>query len=262
MPAIPPIGGAGLAMAVMSLFAMQSLAQGAAPLAKPLKGPGSLDGVWIITGYKGSSGYTSRDRALHTSDGKMPPLLPEPARLLEQRIADGDRGDPYPSTLSRCLPAGVPQMMFGAPYPIQIVERPGQVLILFEEQNHFRSIRLNGRHPKDPDPTFMGDQVGHWETGTFVVDTIGLVDRTTLDPVGMPHSEDLHVIERYRRVDAQTLEIRVQIEDPKTFSRPWEARVDYKAAPAGSRVKEYICENNLNGPDSSGHMGFGTQSEH
>jgi len=253
--------GWGLAVALACLSSTPSFSQVAATAKSP-GGPGSLAGLWIITGYKGSSGYTSRDRALHTSDGKMPPLLPGPARVLEQRIAAGDKGDPFPSTLSRCLPAGVPQMMFGAPYPVQIIELPGQVVMLFEEQNHFRSIRLNAKHAVDPDPSYYGDQVGHWEGNTFVVDTIGLSDNTTLDPVGMTHSEDLHVIERYRRLDATTLQIKVTIEDPKTFSRPWEATGIYKATPPGSTIKEYICENNRNGPDTSGHMSFGSSGEH
>jgi hypothetical protein len=95
----------------------------------------------------------------------------------------------------------------------------------------------------------MGDSIGYWEGDTLIVDTIGLSDRTSIDEVGMPHSESLHVIERYRRVDASTLEIRMTLDDPLTFSKPWEARVIYKAAAPNNPLIEYICENNRSARD-------------
>jgi hypothetical protein len=128
--------------------------------------------------------------------------------------------------------------------------------MLFEEQNHFRTIRMNGKHAEDPDPTYMGDSIGHWEGDALIVDTIGLTDRTTIDQVGMPHSEELHLVERYRRLDRDTLEVLVTITDPKTFSSPWQTRALYKHAPPDSGVSEYICENNRNTPDAQGRMGF------
>jgi hypothetical protein len=230
-------------------------AQAAAPAL--LHGPGSLAGIWLTTGYK-SSRVSARSRVVVTAEGKPAPLLPAAAALLDQRLADSDRGYPYPSTLASCLPGGMPLMIIaGAPYPIQILENPGQVSMLFEEQNHFRIIHLNAQHPEDPDPTFMGHSIGHWEGDTLVVDTIGLSERTTIDQVGMPHSEDLHLVERYRRLDKDTLEVRVTLTDPQTFSSAWQARAVYKSAPADTEFgEEYICENNRNTPDAQGHMGF------
>jgi hypothetical protein len=219
-------------------------------------GAGSLAGVWTLTGYKGSAGSPERERVLRTIDGKWPPLLPAAEALVEKRIVASQQGRPFANTLTQCLPGGVPLMTFGAPYPVQILETPGQVTMLFEEQNHFRLIFLNGQHPQDPDPTFMGHSIGRWEGNTLVVDTIGLTDRTTIDQVGMPHSEELHVIERFRRVDATTLEIIVTLDDPKTFSKPWDARALYKLAPAGTAVGEYICENNRNSADEEGLTTF------
>jgi hypothetical protein len=193
---------------------------------------------------------------LHTIDGKMPPMLPWASELLEKRIAASQRGEPFANTLTQCLPGGMPEMMFGAPYPVQILETRGQVTILFEEQNRFRSIYLGAAHPNDPDPTFMGHSVGHWEGDTLIVDTVGLSERTTLDQVGTPHTEDLRVVERYRRKDKGTLEITVRIEDAKTFTQPWESKATYAAAPAGTQMKEYVCENNRNAPDEQGRTGF------
>ena len=219
-------------------------------------GPGSLAGVWLMTGYK-SSRTSARLRVAVTTEGKPAPLLPAAAALLEKRIADADGGYPFANTLTYCLPGGMPLMMIdGAPYPIQILETPGQVSMLFEEQNHFRIIHLNARHPEDPDPSYMGHSIGYWEGDSLVVDTVGLSERTTIDQVGMPHSGDLRLVERYRRVDRGTLEVLVTITDPKTFSSSWQTRAVYKSAPSGSGVSEYICENNRNKPDAQGRMGF------
>ena len=233
-----------------------------APIAAPAasqpapKGPGSLSGVWLVAGYK-SSRATAGERAAVTVEGKPPPLLPAAAALVKKRIADSDRGYPFSNTLSYCLPGGMPLMiMAGAPYPIQILETPGQVSMLFEEQNHFRIIHLDAKHAEDPDPSYMGDSVGHWDGDALVVDTVGLTDRTTIDQIGTPHSENLHVVERFRRVDANTLEVLVTLDDPKTFSRPWQTRAIYKIRPPGVGLSEYICENNRNVPDAQGRMGF------
>ncbi len=216
----------------------------AAPSTVAKRGPGSLSGIWTVYGYKGSMFFTARERVARTLNGEWPPLKPEAAAILERRVADSDRGDPFPTTLAECLPGGVPEMVFGSPYPVQILETPGQVTMLYEMSNHFRIIRLDGRHPQDPDPTFMGHSIGRWDGDTFVVDTIGLTDRTSLDEVGIPHSDALRVTERYRRVDAATLDIVLSIDDPKVFARKWDAKVVYKAARPGSGLIEYICANN------------------
>jgi hypothetical protein len=147
--------------------------------------------------------------------------------------------------MSKCLPAGVPQMMFGPRLPLQILETPGQVTILVEPLTNFRIIYLNEPHSEDPDPSFMGESVGHWEGDTLVVDTIAQLDRTTLDPIGMPHSDALHVVEKFRRTGKDSLELVVTIDDPKTFTRPWTAATTFKSEP-GLRVQQYFCENQRN----------------
>jgi hypothetical protein len=236
--------------AAMACFAVAPVfAQTSAATAARAAGPGSLAGIWTTFGYKGSARNTPRERAVKTLDGALPPFLPKAAELFEQRMNMATKGQPFINTLAECLPGGVPEMVFGSPYPAQILESPGQVTILYEMYNHFRVIHLNGKHPADPDPTFMGHSIGHWEGATLVVDTVGLNDRTSLDEVGMPHSEALHVIERYRRTDANTLEILVTIDDPETFSKSWDTKVVYKAARPDMGLIEYICENNRSARD-------------
>jgi hypothetical protein len=235
-----------VAVATVCLFCASALALSAAPASAPAAGPGSLSGMWTTFGYKGSGRNTPRDRVPRTIDGKWAPLLPAASELLEQRIKMTENGEPFATTLSECLPGGVPEMIFGSPYPMQIIESAGQVTILHEMYNHFRVIYLDERHPAEPDPTYMGHSVGHWQGDTLVVDTVGLTDRTSIDEVGMPHSDALHVIERYRRVDKNTLEIIVTLDDPKTFTKPWDTKVIYKAGAPGLKFIEFICENNRN----------------
>jgi hypothetical protein len=242
----------GIVAVVLTLCCATSPAQTSSPTAKLPAGPGSLSGVWQSgsawlggngKGTLGSLRIAEGDRVQRTIDGKRPEMLPWAAELLEKRIGMSQRGEPFVSTMVQCLP-GMPVLMLGGPYHIQILETPGLVTILLEEQNHFRLIYLNGKHPEDPDPTFMGHSVGHWDGNTLVVDTIGFTDRTPIDRVGMPHTDALHLIERYRRVDKDTIELVMTIDDPKTFPKPWDAKVIYHAMPPGEQLSEYICENN------------------
>jgi hypothetical protein len=233
---------------------------GAAPVpaqtASVAPGSGSLSGVWQTGGVwktsitenvgrepLGSLRTPERDRVLKTIDGKWPPLQPWANAELEKRIEMSQKGEPYANTTALCLP-GMPLMMLGGPYPIQILETPGLVTILLEEQNHFRLIHMGGKHPEDLDPTYLGHSVGHWEGDTLVVDTIGLTDQTSIDRVGMPHSDELHVIERFRRTGKDTMDLVITIDDPKTFTSKWDTGVHYRAAGPGVEMTEYICANN------------------
>src|SRR6266852_28503 len=142
-----------------------------------------------------------------------------------------------------CLPHGVPRVMF-VPLPMEIFQVPGKVLIYQEGGNEMRQIHLDRQHPKEFDTlTYNGDSIGKWEGDTLVVDTIGMNDITWVDHVGLPHSEELHVVERIRRVDHDTLQDDFTIEDPKTFTKPWTAQQMYKLKP-GWEIAEYTCENN------------------
>jgi hypothetical protein len=207
-------------------------------------GSGSLAGVWANSDYDRGRVFDPRRQVLRTADGKMPPLQPWAAELLEKRLKDAEEGKIFPTTLSQCLPSGVPAMMFYPGLPIQILETPGQVTMLNEQFTNWRLIYLDAQHDPDPDPSFFGDSIGHWEGDTLVVDTLGLTTRTALDQPGMPHSDALHVVERYRRTGAKTLELLVTIDDPKVFTAAWTAVTHFELAPADRRIEEYICENN------------------
>jgi hypothetical protein len=140
-----------------------------------------------------------------------------------------------------CKPLGVPQS-FVTPYPFQIVQTPKLILMIFEYPNSIRWIPTDGRaHPVDPDPSWMGDSVAHWEGDTLVVDSVGFNDKTEIS--GYMHTEDLHVVERYRRLENGSLEYNVTVEDPNVFARPWvlPART-LPFRPEAERVEEFVCE--------------------
>jgi hypothetical protein len=116
-------------------------------------------------------------------------------------------------------------------------------------------VYLGEQHPKpqDLDPTYLGHQVGHWEGDTLVVDTVGLKASTWIDAAGIPHSDKLHVVERWRKISGgKQLEVLFTLEDPVAFTRPWTARRIFDWSP-NIREMEYVCEeNNRNSPDDRG----------
>jgi len=168
------------------------------------------------------------------------PFQPWAKTLYEQRLANLSKDDPE----GHCLPPGIPRMM-ATPFPFQIFQAADRVIFLFEGGAHvWRTIYTDGRpHPKDPNPTYLGDSVGHWEGDTLVVDVIGFNDRTWLDQDGHPHSEALHIIEKYTRTDELTLHYEATIDDPKAYTKPWTTSYTIPWQP-GVEPYEYICQEN------------------
>lgn len=115
-----------------------------------------------------------------------------------------------------------PRKLLGVPQPFEIIQIPNRVIMFFEHNRHWRTIWTDGRKlPEDPDPSWMGNSIGRWEGDTFVVESNGFNDISWLDFYGHPHSEKMHLTERYRRVDRDTLEIAVTINDRMAYTRPW-----------------------------------------
>ena len=143
---------------------------------------------------------------------------------------------------AHCLPAGLTRQM-NTPMPLEIFQLPNRVAILWEAWNTFVVIPLNRDHPKDPDPTWMGNSVGHWEGDTLVVDSIGFNDRTRLDTIGHPHSDELHVIQRFTRTDPMHIGYEVTVDDPKAYTHPWTNKRVFTLKPKWE-LMEYSCEEN------------------
>ncbi|MEP6962409.1 MAG: hypothetical protein ABI995_10030 [Acidobacteriota bacterium] len=146
-----------------------------------------------------------------------------------------------------CLPPGVPRMMY-TPYPMKIIQTPDTFTFIFEGGAHvWREIPVAPKgwltHQANFNPSYLGDSFGWWEGDTMVIDSVGFNDRTWLDFAGHPHGEKLHVIERFTRLDALTLEHIATIEDPDFYTQPWTVRITTGYQPTG-KILEYICQEN------------------
>jgi hypothetical protein len=144
-----------------------------------------------------------------------------------------------------CDPAGFPRLVLYETRPFQVVQTPNQVLMLYMFEKRWRVIWTDGRAlPKDPDPRWYGYSVGRWEDDyTFVVQTIGMDDRTWLDNAGNPHSVNMRVEERYHRVNRDVMELTVTIDDPTTYTKPWvpRNRMPLRLAPPDMDLMEMMC---------------------
>jgi hypothetical protein len=128
---------------------------------------------------------------------------------------------------------------------MKIVQTRDEVIMIFEYDHFVRQIRTDRKeHSKKFDLTWMGDSIGRWEGDTLVVDTVGLNDKTWLDQVGHPHSSSLHVIERLRRIDHNTLEDVITVDDPNDYTKQWTGTQTFVLKP-GWDLSEYVCEDNL-----------------
>ena len=152
------------------------------------------------------SARSTQEKMIHPLDGGEVPLQPWAESLYRERLSKDKTADAFMNSAAYCLPLGMPSMMLGATYPFSILQTPGQVTTVHEEGHVHRQIFLNRPHDADPDPGYLGESVGRWEGSTLVVDTIGLNDRTSLDLLGIPHSDQLHIVERIRRLSHDKLE--------------------------------------------------------
>jgi hypothetical protein len=138
---------------------------------------------------------------------------------------------------------GVPRAELIA-FPFKIVQTPGLIVMMYEADNTRRQIYTDGRKlPTDPNPTWMGYSVGHWEGETLVVDTAGFNDKIWLDIFGHPVSESMHVQERFSRRDFGHMDLQITIDDPKMYTKPFTFKVTQLLLP-DSDIFEYFCTEN------------------
>jgi hypothetical protein len=220
----------------VSLFAQTRPASKPAP--RLPNGHPDFSGLWL-------GGGPINDISQGLPKGETLPLLPSAHKILESRLS---KDDPQ----ANCLPSGVPRI---SPYPWRIVQTPTHIFFLFEGNIHsYRQIFMDGRkHPTDPDPTWYGHSIGRFEGNTLVVDTVGFNDKFWFDFKGHPHTERLHIVERYTRKDYSTLVNQITIDDPGAYSRPFTVTFTAELAPADYELMEYICqENNQDVPHIQG----------
>jgi hypothetical protein len=181
----------------------------------------------------------------------VPPMTPMGEERFKQNKPEGkfslsETNDP----LSTCDPLGFPRNILNEVRGMMFVQLPDRMLVLYQYQRVWREMWMDGRElPKDIDTRdgtssdYYGYSVAHWDGDyTFMVDTVGLDDRTWLDKGAHPHSDNMHVKERYTRVDQKTLQETVTIDDPATYTKPFEelSSVIYKWNPTKA-LDEQLC---------------------
>jgi hypothetical protein len=144
-----------------------------------------------------------------------------------------------------CMPGSVPGFSLFVVEPVYVVQGPRKVLLIYQGNQEVRHVYLNARHSQNPKPSWYGESVGHYEGDTLVVDTIGITARAPIDNYHTPHTDQLHVVERYRVVDdGKALQVDLTIEDPGTFNEPWKARQRYSRTMQGPLPEVKCSENN------------------
>jgi hypothetical protein len=215
-------------------------------------------GVWEIP-LGGGAARGAAPGANRAGGGRgpaaQPSLTPEFAAKAKAE-ADARQAAKAEDNLSaNCLPPGMPGIM-SQPYPIEMLMTPGQVTIVVEAYTQVRHIYTDGRPmPEDPDPSFDGTSIGHWEGDTLVVETMGF--EPVPRGINFPYSEKMKIVERFKLDDPDTLNVETTIQDPLALTKPF---------PMGNRIfkrhrswtiSEYVCEeNNRNFVDEKGKAGI------
>jgi len=210
--------------------------------------PHDLSGTWGArppVGNDRNSVYGNEDGgwwnyALRGEDLSMTPWAL--VKFKENKPSFGPNREEHSNDLAYgCFPPGVPRVYASIGAGMQIIDAPGRTLMFFGQ--NVRQIYTDGRqHPKDLQPLWMGHSIGSWDGDTFVVDTVGIKDRTWIDRMGHPHSDALHLVERFRRVSYNTLELELTIDDPKAYAAPWTARKVFQVRPRTVRAGGGACE--------------------
>jgi len=217
----------------------------AAPAPRTADGKPDLSGIWKGPGGGGYDRNIARDL-------KPRDIQPWAEALYQQRVRNMGKDAPR----ANCLPD--PFVYYQVTDFARLVQTPGLIVVLYQGSTNsiYRTIFTDGRElPKDPNPTWLGYSVGHWEKDTLVVDTAGFNDKSWLDVEGHPHTEALRITERFHRRDFGHMDLDVTIDDPKTFTRPFSLKIPKTLAP-DTELLETICENDRSVP----HMLGGTQT--
>jgi hypothetical protein len=183
-------------------------------------------------------------------------LKPEYAKPYEARRAQeaeaNQRGEQLANASVACVPYGVPTMMSVAVYPVEMIQTPKQITIISEAFSEVRRVYLDRPQASldDVAPGYYGRSVGHWEGDTLVVDTIG-IKTTVAGYRGMPHSDKMHITERFRLLAPDVMHDQITIEDPVVLEKPMTYTLAYRRDP-GYEMVEFVCDNNREYVDENG----------
>jgi len=215
---------------------------------QPSSGPGPITfdraHPFIDNRKSRQSGKSATNRVADLSNPILQPWAREELRKVNQRaLTEIQLWTPK----ERCWPIGVPGWLVYPVRPLRFLQTPKQVVMIWEEDHMVRHVYLTDQHSPNVKPSWFGESIGHYENGdTLVVDTIGLNTRTFIDNYRTPHTEQLHVVERYRIVDdGKALEVTAYVEDPGAFTMPWTAVQRYRLNKDAPLAEEICAENNV-----------------
>jgi hypothetical protein len=171
-------------------------------------------------------------------DANSPILLPWARDAIRKRNELVLSGKPAFPAQASCWPAGVPRFLLYPVQPVYFVQTPKEIVMTWQADHQIRHVYLTDKHSPNLKPTWYGESIGHYEGDTLVVDTVGLNDRTTIDGYETPHTTQLHTVERFRMINGgKTLQVDLHVEDPGTFTTPWNAIQRYR------RVEPAVAKN-------------------
>jgi hypothetical protein len=181
-------------------------------------------------------------RVADLSNPILQPWTIPPMRRANEEVLKGKYAFTAKST---CWPGGVPGILLYQFEPMYIAQTPDTVWLIWEYDSQVRRVHMNRKHSDNLKPAWFGESVGHYEGDTLVVDTIGLSDKAFIDNYRTPHTDQLHVVERYRVIDGgRTLEVEFTVEDAGAFTMPWSGKQRYNRAEKRPLI-ETICADNL-----------------
>jgi hypothetical protein len=224
--------------------------RGAAPAAPAA--PAAGRGAAAPTAPRGGAGGGRGGRG---GGAEPPALTPEYAAKQQAEAQARQGGRAEDNETANCLPPGLPGIM-GQPYPIEILMTPGKVTIVIEAYTQVRHIYTDGRAlPEDPNPSFNGTSVGHWEGDTLVVETVGLAQVPR--GINFPYSDKVKIVERFKLADANNLTVETTIIDPLALTKPYSMGSRNYRRYRNWTISEYVCEeNNRNFVDANGKAGI------
>jgi hypothetical protein len=178
-------------------------------------------------------------------DYKNPILKPEAAETIRHLGEMSKSGHTYPDSSNQCRPYN-PPFNLAMELGIEILQKKDGITMIYDQDDQVRNIRLNSSHPAHVTPTPMGDSIGHYEGDELVVDTIGMNDKSLVDNYQTPHTDQIHVVERFKLVDGgRTLQAAVTVEDPGAFNSTWSAVQRWRRGQVRPLEEDNCAENNF-----------------
>ena len=229
------LGTIGAGVANQSSVPGQTWTPPSGPAPRLPNGRPDFSGVWDHP-YVPDMGVTNKaNPALQTGPGEVPYSAAGVDNLKEY---DPARNGDY---TGMCMPFGLMRSV-NAPYPFQILQNDRYVALLFEQNTWFHVVPFRSEHSKDINPAWFGESIATWDGDTLVIDTVGFNGYTRLDTRGNPHSDRLHLVQRFTRTDAGHIAYVVTIDDPVYYSKPWTNQRTFTLT--NGDLIEYSCEEN------------------